>query len=298
MTVRIGEIDLPLLQDVEVDEGRNLVEHRVPGSSGSVFQDLGRGAIRVRLVGLLLGDEARDHIETLRTAHAEAEPLQFSGDIAVGSELTDVIIEDFRVRQEPGHVSRYSFSLQIREWQDPPEQPGLALANVDDQIADDAAGWSDSAEAIGGALDDPGGLAALISGDGSLLARIDMSELAQAVIGALGGLDPSDFAHLLAAVTGVDPDLLTDFIEALADADSLGDVFDILLGSGIDLLSELTGIDLEGASALVQAFVGGPEFIDRLEEVRDAAAALLATIQDFDPLGDLEALAPTTGGSP
>ncbi|MCA9696847.1 MAG: DNA circularization N-terminal domain-containing protein, partial [Myxococcales bacterium] len=191
MSVRLGDIELTRLQGVEVDEGRNLVEHRVPGGSGSVFQDLGRGALRLTMTGLLLGEGALQEIETLRAAQAESEPLQFSGDIAAGSELTDVIIEDFRVEQVPGYTFRYEFVLRVREWTEPPAPAGAALANVDAEIAGDAAGWNDSALALGGALDNPGGLAGLLSGDGSLLSRIDIGELAQAVIGAIGGLDPS-----------------------------------------------------------------------------------------------------------
>ena len=297
MSLRLGDIELTRLQGVDVDEGRNLVEHRVPGGSGSVFQDLGRGAVRLTLSGLLLGEVALQEIETLRTAQADATPMCFSGDIAVGSELTDVIIEDFRVEQIPGYSFRYEFVLIIREWTEPPPPAGAAIADVNAEIDADAAGWSDSALALGGNLDNPGGLANLISGDGSLLSRIDIGELAQAVMGAIGGLDPTDFAHLVSALTGVDPTKMIALVEALAEADSLADVFDIMAGSGLDMLEELTGIDLEGASALVQAFLGGPEFLDKPEDVRKAAAELLATIEGFDPLGPLSALEPAGGGA-
>ena len=140
------------------------------------------------------------------------------------------------------------------------------------------------------ALDDPGGLAGLIEGNGDLLSRIDLGELAQAVVGAIGGLDPADFAHLLSAITGVDPNLVINLVEALAEADSLGDLFEIMTGSGIELLEELTGIDLSEASDLVKAFLGGPEFIDKLDEVRRAAQALLDTVLAFDPLDELSSL--------
>lgn len=294
MSVRLGDIELTRLQGVDVDEGRNLIEHKVPGGSGSVFQDLGRGSIRVTLTGLLLGEVALREIETLRAAHADATPMSFTGDIAVGSELTDVIIEDFRVEQIPGHSFRYEFVLRVREWTEPPPTPGLAVEQVDAEIAGDAASWNASALSLGGALDNPGGLADLLSGDGSLLSRIDIGELAQAVMGAIGGLDPSDFAHLLSALTGIDPTKVIELVEALAEADSLADVFDIMAGSGLDLLQELTGLDLSAASALVKGFLGGPEFLDKLEAVRKAAAELLATVEGFDPLGQLQQLDPAT----
>ena len=290
MTVRLGDIELTRLQSVEVDEGRNLIEHRLPGSSGSVFQDLGRGAIGLHFEGILLGEDALGEIETLRSAHAEATPLQFSADIAAGSDLTDVIIEDFQVHQVPGHRFRYEFTLRVREWTEPPAPAGAATAAVDADVAADAATWNGEALAIGGALDDPGGLAGLLEGDGNLLSRIDLGELAKAVTGALGGLDAADFAHLLSAITGIDPDLVIDLVESLAEADSLGDLFEIMTGSGLELLEELTGIDLSGASDLVKAFLGGPEFIDKLDEVRKKAQALLDEVLAFDPLDEVAAL--------
>jgi hypothetical protein len=302
MAVRLGDIELTRLQVVEVDEGRNLVEHRLPGGAGSVFQDLGRGAIGLHLEGILLGEVALREIEALRTAHADATPLGFSGDIAVGSELTEVLIEDFQVHQVPGYQFRYHFSLRVREYTEPPEPAGAASAAVDEEVAADAESWNQEALALGGALDEPGGLAGLISGDGNLLSRINLGELAQAVVGAIGGLDPSDFAHLVSAITGVDPELLNDLFTALAEADSLEDLFSIMTGAGLDVLEQLTGIDLSAASDLVKAFVGGPEFLDKLDKVRKAAEALLAEVQAFDPLGAVRGLgqAPSLpgGGAP
>jgi hypothetical protein len=293
MSVRLGDIELTRLQAVEVDEGRNLVEHRLPGASGSVFQDLGRGAIRLRLRGLLLGEAALQDIETLRSAHADATPLQFSADIAVGSQLTDVLIEDVQVHQVPGYAFRYEFELLVREWTEPPEPAGAATAAVEREVAADAAAWNDEALALGGAMDSPGGLAGLLADAKGLLSRIDVAELAQAVIGAIGGLDPSDFAHLVSALTGIDSDKLIKLIDALSEADSLSDVFGILAGSGLEILEELAGIDLPNASNLVKAFLGGPEFLDKLDKVRKAAAALLDEVKGFDPL---EAVQPLQGG--
>lgn len=291
MAVRLGDIELRRLQQVEVDEGRNLVEHRLPGASGSVFQDLGRGSVRLHLRGLLLGEPALDEIETLRTAYADGTPMQFSADVAIGSELTDVIIEDFEVEQIPGHAFRYEFRLRVREYSEPPEPAGAALASVDAEISADGLGRVQEGIDIGGALDNPGALAALISGNPDFLSRIDVGALSQAVLGALGGLDPTDFANLASALTGIDADKFVGLVEALAEADSLGDVIGILAGEGIDLLEEISGIDLSEASALVKAFVGGPEFINQLAEVTAAAQALLDTLLDFNPLADVEGLA-------
>jgi hypothetical protein len=296
MSVRLGDIELTRLQVVEVDEGRNLVEHRLPGGAGSVFQDLGRGAIGLNLAGLLLGEVALREIETLRAAHADATPLAFSADIAVGSELTDVVIEDFQVYQTPGHTFRYEFSLRVREWTEPPEPAGAAVDAVDAEVAADAEQWNEEAVALGGAMDDPGALAALIAGDPDFLSRVNLDELTQAVLGALGGLDAEDFGHLLAAISGVEPGMVADLLNALADADSLADVFDIIADSGFEFLKELTGVDLGDLLDSVQKFLGGLDFLDKLAKVRDAAKALADEVQGFDLFGELESLADAPGG--
>jgi len=283
MSIQLGDIALTRLRAVEVDEDRNLVEFRMPGATGSVFQDLGRGALRLILRGVLLGEQALRDIEVLRAAHAEAMPLSFSGDIAVGSEITDVLIELFEVRQVPGHTFRYEYLLRVREWTEPPPAAGAELAVVDDEVALDADEWSAQSEAIAAGLSDPGALADALADNPSLLARIDLAELTQAVLGALGGLDAGDFANLLGAISGIDPDTVLGLIDALGDADSLEDLFQILTDEGINLLEELTGIDLSEASEIVQAFLGSIDYVDKIKNVIDAAQGLLDEIQAFNP---------------
>ncbi len=283
MTIQIGDIALTRLQTVEIDEPRNLVELRPPGATGSVFQDLGRGALRLRLSGVFLGEPSLRDIEVLRQAHADVAPLSFSGDIAVGSEITDVIIEHFEVQQVPGHAFRYEYQLRLSEWTEPPRSAAEDLAAVDAGVAEQADQWAQGSEQIAAGLTDPAAMADALETDPGLLARIDVGELAQAVLGALGGLDAADFAHLLAAVSDIDPDTVLELIEALGEADSLQDLFEILADEGINLLEDLTGIDLSDVSAVVQGFLGGIDFVDRAGDVVAAAQALLEALLEFDP---------------
>jgi hypothetical protein len=95
MSVRIGKIELSGVQDLHTEEARTLVEQRVPEQQGSVFQDLGREPVTILIDGLLFGEESLSALETLRQAHAKAEPQSFAADLVVGTDLTDVIIEDF-----------------------------------------------------------------------------------------------------------------------------------------------------------------------------------------------------------
>ena len=64
------------------------------------------------------------------TAQAKAQPMSFAADIIVGSDLTDVIIESFRVRQVAGYRSRYRFALRVKEHVEPPEPASAGSAAV------------------------------------------------------------------------------------------------------------------------------------------------------------------------
>lgn len=297
MSVRLGNIELTRLQVVGVDEGRKLVEHPLPGSAGSVFQDLGRGAIGLYLRAILLGEAALREIEILRAAHADATPLSFSADIAVGSELTDVIIEDFQIRQIAGHRHRYELSLSLREWIEPAPSAGAALAAVNAGILAEAETWSSQAVSLVAALDNPGSLADLLTRDPGLLSRMNPGDLLQVVLGNMGRLSAADFAHLLSAISDANPETVITLVSALAQADSLEDLFQIMAGSGIQLMEQLTGLDLSQASPLIIAFLGGPEFLDDLDKVKRSAKALLDALNDFDPLGELAELADGPGAA-
>lgn len=292
MTIKLGSIALTRLQAVEVDEPRHLVELRAPRAHGSVFQDLGRGAVRLTLVGLFLGEQALRDIEVLREAHAKGKSLSFSGDVAVGSEITDVVIERFEVHQVPGHTFRYEYRLRVSEWTEPPRPAAVDIADVDAGITADADKWSQQSQQLAKGLTNPAALAGALGIDPGLLARVDAKELTQAVLGALGGLDGADFAHLLAAVTDIDPAKAIELLEGLAQADSLEELLTLVADDGIELLEDVTGLDLSQASAAVRAFVGGLDFIERAREVTAAAQELLAALRAFDPGAALEQLLP------
>ena len=130
MAVRIGSIELSGLQDIRTVDARNLVQQRGPGQSGSVAQDLGREPLTVVMEGLLLGDDPNAALEELRGAQTDARPLAFAADAIAGAELTDVLIQDLKVRQLAGFRLQYWFHLEVREYTEPPESPGSAAAAV------------------------------------------------------------------------------------------------------------------------------------------------------------------------
>src|SRR5215207_8817040 len=93
----LGDVELRTIQHITTLERRALVEHRVPGMTGSAFQDLGRPSARVQLEGVLFGEEAGADLEKLRTKFQSAEPVSFAADISTATQIVDVLIEDLRV---------------------------------------------------------------------------------------------------------------------------------------------------------------------------------------------------------
>ena len=295
MPMRIGSVALPGLQAVYAVENRTLVEQRVPGAQGSVFQDLGREPVTLRLQGWILGETAGDDIEALRSAHARAEPQSFAADIAVGSELVDVIIQDLDIRQPAGWRMRYWFETVVREYQQPPEPAGAGQAAVDAEVAVDADVWSaDNVAALGG-LADPSSLGSLLGGSPDLLSQLTSGDLMDAITGALDDLTSLDLQAIMDVVAKIDPQKVGDLVNKLKDANSLGEVLGIFAKDGLALFSDLTGIDTGMLDALVTLATGGLDFIKQAKKVGEAAIDLFGKLAGFNPLAGVTGDGTTAG---
>jgi hypothetical protein len=294
MAVRIGSIELTGLQDIRTQDARGLVQQRGPGQTGSVAQDLGREPVVILMNGLLLGDDPHAALEELRQAQTDARPLAFAADAIAGADLTDVLIEDLQVRQLSGYRERYSFHLRVREYSEPPEPAGASMAAVDAGIGDEAAAWSEGAVAAAGVLQDPSSLAGAVAANPGLLEQLSAGELGSVLQGAAGALSGGDFAGVLRELGKLDVAKFATVIQDLASADNFGDFMQKLAGEGIDLLEELTGVDLGAAASLIKAIAGGSDFLARLQDVARRAGELGGVIADFDPgLGALPFLCPS-----
>ena len=278
MSVRIGKIELSGVQDLHTEEARTLVEQRVPEQQGSVFQDLGREPVTILIDGLLFGEESLSALETLRQAHAKAEPQSFAADLVVGTDLTDVIIEDFRVRQVAGYRDRYRFSLRLREHIEPPAAADAAVADVNQGVAADAAGWSDSSLAAAGVLQDPASLSAALAAQPGLLDTLDMDALGDAVAGNLDSLDAGQLDGMLGALANADPTKAGGLFDALGKAGALGPMLAKYAQEGAAFLKKL---DPSKLSSLMRAFSGGLEFLNQLKKVAEAAGKLAGDIKDL-----------------
>jgi hypothetical protein len=128
----LGDVELRTIQHITTLERRALVEHRVPGMTGSAFQDLGRPSARVQLEGVLFGEEAGADLEKLRTKFQSAEPVAFAADISTATQIVDVLIEDLRVVEMAGRPSTFMYAIVLRESPPPPPAPDpLGALNTD-----------------------------------------------------------------------------------------------------------------------------------------------------------------------
>jgi len=285
MSVRIGKIELTGVQDLHTEEARTLVEQRVPEQQGSVFQDLGREPVTIVIDGLLFGSDALSSLETLRQAHAKAEPQSFAADLVVGTDLTEVVIEDFRVRQLAGYRDRFRFSLRLREHIEPPQASDAAMADVNAGVATDAAAWGDGSLAAAGVLQDPASLAAALSANPALLDSLDMDALGDAVANNLDSLDAGQLDGMLNSIAAADPTKAGGLFSALGKAGALGSMLAKYAQEGAAFLKQL---DPSKLSSLMKAFSGGLEFLNQLKKVADAASHLAGDIAQLQLPPEIE----------
>lgn len=100
---------------------RNYVMHSIPGLDGCVFQDMGRTAVAIRIEGTVMGRGALPAVEMLRSKFKSGEPVSFNSDVSGASDITKVIIEDFRVSEAAGSKGRYSYTIMLKEYNAPAE---------------------------------------------------------------------------------------------------------------------------------------------------------------------------------
>ncbi|MGD2088498.1 MAG: DNA circularization N-terminal domain-containing protein [Candidatus Aminicenantes bacterium] len=116
MAITLAEIELTGIQNIKTDETRSLVKHRIPGLEGDLIQDLGRKPTTVSFEGIFKGEEALDHIETLRQKFKDREPAAFVSDITDSTDVTEVVIENFMVYQVGGKPDYYTYSISLKEY--------------------------------------------------------------------------------------------------------------------------------------------------------------------------------------
>jgi hypothetical protein len=287
MTIRVGNIELKGVQNVHTEEARTLIEQRVPEQQGSVFQDLGREPVTIVLDGELFGGDVLSALEKLRRAQAKAEPLSFAADVAVGTELTEVLVEDIRIRQIAGFTDRYRFAMRLKEHVQPPPAAGAALAPVNEGIGTDAAAWGADSLATAGVLQNPASLATALAARPDLLDKLDMNDLGDAVARNASFINAGDLNGIVEAVGNADPSKASQFFDRLKNAGALGGMLAQYVQEGIAFATRL---DPGKLSALMKAFSGGLEFLQKLKQVADDGGRLVRDLGELKLPDDLAGL--------
>jgi len=132
----LDDLELPQVQEIGTRERRVLAEHKPPGMSGSLLQNLGRRPTSLVLWGVATGPTALDFTKKLDAKFRAAKPVPFTADIVADAKIDNVLIEDVKFEQVAGKPERYSFLLTLREYIKPIE-PETA-PGIDTDIAGDA----------------------------------------------------------------------------------------------------------------------------------------------------------------
>jgi hypothetical protein len=141
MRPMLDDLELPQVQEAAVAEQRALAEHHAAQADGSVVQDLGRHAAKVRLWGVAAGPDAAAFVEKLSARFRAGEPVPFVADITADARIEKVAIADLHVREVAGKPQRWVYALALDEYREPPPSaPGTAL---DDAVADEGRGLMD-----------------------------------------------------------------------------------------------------------------------------------------------------------
>ena len=105
----IGGWSPPSIERIASFESRRLAVLPVPGLSGDLHQDMGRGSLAT--------DETRDtFLKDIREKFFAGEPVDFVADIAKESELEQVLIEELRFEEVASDADMFRYRIVLREY--------------------------------------------------------------------------------------------------------------------------------------------------------------------------------------
>lgn len=142
MRPMLDDLELKLVQEIDTYELRTLAEHKPPGMSGSLLQNLGRRPTRLTLWGVAAEPDALSFTEKLDKKFRAAKPVPFTADIVSDAEIDLMFIEDLKIQELAGKPERFAYVLTLREFIEPVE-PAEAPPELEAGILDDATGLLD-----------------------------------------------------------------------------------------------------------------------------------------------------------
>jgi hypothetical protein len=188
LTPMLGDFELPRVTRLETLEARDFVELPVPGRPGSLFQDLNRQPTRVIVEGSIFGEQpGLDFLGAVREKYLAGEPMTFTSDIATGTEIQYVVLQQLHVQAEASAPNQIDYAVWLSECPPPPPPSGL-LDGIDTGLLDDAAGMLDSAL---GALDALAALGSVPELSDPTTPLAGIVDGAASTIGAVSGLGTS-----------------------------------------------------------------------------------------------------------
>ncbi len=121
----LGDISLVRVQRIEHELDGGFVSTPIAGLPGELQQRSGRPSHRVRIAGVLIGEDAASQLETLQQAATDGEELTFASDITTALDLQNVVITSFRAVEAAGQPNRFDYELSLAE--SPPLPPPAQL---------------------------------------------------------------------------------------------------------------------------------------------------------------------------
>ena len=123
----IGDIALEAVQVIEHAQDGGFVSTRIAGLPGELQQRLARPSHRIRIAGVLFGDEALDKLGTLQKAAQDGAEVTFAADITTALELKKVVVSSFWAQAEAGMPDRYLYEVVLVE--SPPLPPPAQVSS-------------------------------------------------------------------------------------------------------------------------------------------------------------------------
>ena len=131
----LDKFEIKGIQNINTFENRALIEHRVPGMEGSLFQDLGTEPTFITIRGSLNYNENRQdvlNLEELRKKFQDGQPISFVADITTGTLVKEVFIKDIEIRESENWPDYFDYFIELKE-HIPDPQPSNVQAKVDNK---------------------------------------------------------------------------------------------------------------------------------------------------------------------